>query len=306
MKSLICIVLFCLAFASRIAVAAEVAAAEAKPPAEPKVSLTAKDTKITELLDSLAKQSKQRFVVETLAKGTITLSLTDVSLESALDSVCKSAKLDWRKVCISPDSKLLEQPDRFAATVRLVSGFSYPDMVVAGASNGRVGVHCSDKTAVKKAEDTQAKDLGMTTVYLISNDAAAAANALSKEKDKAKSEAVDKYINTSKQLIDDFMKMAPEEQEQAIIAALGMADQVGPEYMSSVMRCLMRGDPEVWKGHMAKQSQLLFHMDGEDRRAMLKFNMQAGSMFTPEQQKILQEDIKQITEEMKAESGGQH
>jgi hypothetical protein len=283
----------------------QAASAPAKPDEskEPKVSVEAKDTKVKDVLDSLAKQSKEKFVLESTVKGTVaSLSLKDVSLESALGAVCTSGKLQWRKIYIAPDSKLLEQPDRLAATVRLMSGLSFPDMVLAASSTNKVGVHFEDKKAVTRAEESATKVLGMGKVYLITNDAAVAAKALAKEKED-KSAGTDKFNELQQSQIDMFMKMTPEEREQAILSGLNMMDQIGPEYMASVMETLASIDPEHMRRLVSKQMEMLFNMSPEQRRSMTKFNMEAMKMITPEQMKILQEDAKQIMKEMQPEPG---
>jgi len=282
--------------------ATDVAAKTDEKPAEVKVSVTATDTKVKDILDSLQKQSKERFVVESTVKGDVaSLSLTDVSLESALTTVCKSARVVWRKLYIAGDSKLLEQPDKLASTVRLMAGLSFPDMVLAGSSTGRVGVHFEDKTAVKTAEDEAAKTLGMTKVYLITNDAAVAAKAAEKEK----SSVLDGFINSSKEQMDMFMKMTPEEREQAMMESLNLMDQIGPDYMAAAMQTVMKMDSEYLNRMQQRQMDVIFSMPEEQRRAMIKMNMKQMSNINPEQQKILMEDAKAVMEEMKNEQPNQ-
>lgn len=298
---------------SVIVVAAEPASTDkpqaASAPAKPdeskvaKVSIEAKDSKVKDVLESLAKQSKEKFVIESTVKGTVaSLSLKDVSLESALGAVCTSAKLQWRKIYIAPDSKLLEQPDRLAATVRLMSGLSFPDMVLAGSSTNKLGVHFEDKKAVTGAEESAVKTLGMAKVYLITNDAAVAAKALAKEKEAEKKDsantAIEKMGDLAKEQIDLFLKMNPEEREEALVSSLNLMDQIGPEYMASVMESLTKIDPEHLRRLVSKQMDMLFSMSPEQRRSMTKFNMEAMKMITPEQMKILQEDAKAIMKEM--------
>ncbi len=65
------------------------------------------------------------------------------------------------------------------------------------------------------------------------------------------------------------------EREQALTAGLGMLDQIDPSYMSAVMQSLMSVDPDSLKAMMAKQTQALFSMSDDDRRAMMKLNMRA-------------------------------
>ena len=270
---------------------------------EVKVSVAVKDAKVGEVLESLAKQSKEKIIVESTVKGKVTLTVNDLPLESALTALCKSGKFEWRKVYIKPDSDLLEKPDRFASTLRLMTGLSFPDVVLAGSSNDRVGVHCEDKKAVKKLEKLAEEDLKMTRAYLITNDAAIAAKALAKDEgdDESKSDAVEEYTSSSKRLMDLFMEMTPEEREMALLEALNLMDQAGPGYMASVMQTMMDANPQVLREMVGRQTQMLFDMSEQERRRMMRLNMEIMRMITPEQRQMLEEDgmavIKQMQEE---------
>lgn len=258
-----------------------------------KITLTIKDTSISEAITSFANQTKQKILLESNVKGKVTLTLTDTTLDAALTSVCKPMNLVWRKVYIDPKSELLDKPDRFAATLRLMAGLSFPDLVIAGSSNNKIGVHCQKKQGVEDAQDKIVKDLGMEPVYLISNDAAVAA------KEAEKNTAVNKYTQSAIDQLDMFMKMSPEEREQAILASLNVMENVGPEYYSSLMQTLMNTDQANFKRIMSRQTDMLFSMTQEQRRQMIRMNMQMMQSITPEQQQMLQEDAKAIMEEMK-------
>jgi len=268
-------------------------------PVASKITLDVKDAPVADVITSLAGQSKQKILLESNVKGKVTLSLNDVELDAALSAVCKSTNLVWRKVYIDPKSDLLDKPDRFAATLRLMAGLSFPDLVVAGSSNNKIGVHCQQKQGVEDAQDKIVKDLGMAPVYLVSNDAAVAA------KEAAKNTPVSKYTDMAKQGLDMFMKMTPEEREQALMAGLDLMDSMGPEYYSSMMQTLMNTNPEKLQRLQARGTDMLFSMSTEQRRAMMKMNMGAMKNITPEQMKILQDDAAAIAEEMKNEQPAQ-
>lgn len=265
-----------------------------------KVSLSASDgMPAAEAFESLAKQSGMKILLESTVKGKVTVSLKDVPLEAALTAACKGTNMVWRKVYIDPKSELMEKPDRFAATLRLMSGLSFPDLVVAASSNNKIGVICQQKQGVEDAQDKIVKDLGLAPVYLISNDALVAA------KEAEKNTAVNKFTQASKDQIDMFMKMTPEEREQALLESLNMMDTVGPEYYAAAMQALMNTNPETLKRIQARQTEMLFAMPVEQRRAMIKMNIEAMKNITPEQQKILQEDAMAVMEELKNQQGGQ-
>jgi hypothetical protein len=145
-----------------------------------------------------------------------------------------------------------------------MAGLSFPDMVISGSSNNKIGVHCQQKQGVEDAQDKIVKDLGMEPIYLVSNDAAVAA------KEAAKNTAVDKYTQSAKDQLDMFMKMTPEEREQAVVAGLNMMDNVGPEYYASIMQTMMNTNPETLKRLQARQTEMVFSMPQEQRRQMIK------------------------------------
>jgi len=256
------------------------------------VTVSTDGTPVRDVLASLASQSKQKILVESSVKGNLKVGVKDTSLESALNTVCKATNLTWRKVYIDPKSDLLDKPDRFAATLRLIAGMSLPDLVVAGSSTNKVGVLCQQKQGVEGAQDKIVKDLGMEPVYLVSNDATVAAR-------QGTSAAVNNYTKSAKEQLDMFMKMTPEEREQALMASLDMMDSVGPDYYASVMQTMMNTDPEKLQRLQKRGTDMLFSMSTEQRRSMMKINMQASSSFTPEQMKILQDDVAAIQAEMK-------
>jgi len=266
---------------------------------EVKISIDVKDEKAADVFKTLAEKSKQKIIVESSVKNKVTVSFNDLPLETILETICKVGKLDWRKIYIDPSSKLLEQPDRLAATVRLVSGLSFPDVVIAGSSSKKCVLHCETDKGVQASLDTVAKVEGLKPVYIVTNDAAIAA------KEAEDNKAVNKYEETTKEQMDLFMKMTPEEREQAIVAGLDLMNNVGPEYMSAVMQTLIGANPDYLKQMVARQTDMLFNMPQEQRRAMLRMNMQTMSMISPEQQQILQEDAMAIQEEMQKEAQDQ-
>lgn len=265
-----------------------------------KVSLSASDgMPAAEAFESLARQSGMKILLESTVKGKVTVSLKDVSLESALTAACKGTNMVWRKVYIDPKSELLDKPDRFAATLRLMSGLSFPDLVVAASSNNKIGVICQQKQGVEDAQDKIVKDLGLAPVYLVSNDALVAA------KEAQKNTAVNKFTQSYKDQIDMFMKMTPEEREQALMESLNLMDNIGPEYFAAAMQALMNTNPQTLRRLQARQTDMLFSLPAEQRRAMIRMNMEAMKNITPEQQKILQEDAMAVMEELKNQQGGQ-
>jgi hypothetical protein len=266
---------------------------------EAKISIDAKDMNAADVFKTLADRSKQKIVVESSVKKKVSISLNELPLETILTTIYKTEKLDWRKIYIDPNSKLLEQPDRLAATVRLASGLGFPDIVIAGSSSKKCMLHSETDVGVQAALDPVVKKEGLKLVYVITDDAAVAAKKAEDNK------AVNKFKETTKEQMDLFMNMSPEEREQAIIANLDMMNNIGPEYMSAVMQTMFNANPDSLKLMAKRQTDMLFNMPQEQRRAMMKMNMQTMSLISPEQRQILQEDAIAIQEEMQEKAKDQ-
>lgn len=305
MKNLIRTVL-CISVAYLLAVSAAIAADQpaAKPEAkaeELKVSIEADDARVKDLFGKVAEQSKQRILMESTVTGAVkNISAKDVTVEAALTTICKLGKCEWRKVYLPSDSKLLEQPDKLASTVRLVTAMGFPDIVVSAASNGKLAAHYVQEKNVKAAQDIALADSNLVGVYVITNDIAVAEKENTAEQ-KSPSKEFEDYIRQQKEMMDKFVKMSPEDQEQAIVAGINMFEQMDPSYMASAMRAMSRVDPEVFSRMSNRGTEMLLSMSQEDRRAFLKMSMRTQMQIKPEVLQMLQEDSAAVMEELQRE-----
>lgn len=279
------------------------AKAEAKAEEAKTITIEADDAKLKELIDKVAEQSKKKIIVESTVKGTVAhLSVKNVTAEAALGAICKSGKCEWRKVYLPADSKLIEQPERLASTVRLVTAMGFPEMLISGSSNGKLVAHYTQEKTVKSVQDVAIKDPALAEVYVVTNDAAVA----EKDKDagdKSKSEKLQEYVQKQKEMMDEFMKMTPEEQERAMLEGINQFENMDPGYMASMMRTMSKMDPAVFARMQSRGTDMLLTMSQEDRRAMIKMSIQSQKFVNPEVQKMLQEDAKAVMEEMQREQG---
>jgi len=280
-------------FAARPAVS-ETAVKSAEPA---KVSVSAKQKPVTEVFEDLAKSSGQKIVVESTVTGKVDLELNEVKLESALSAICAAVNCEWRKVHVAADSDLIDKADRFASTMRLMLGFGFPDVVLSKSSNNRVMVHLSDSSAVDAAEPEVTKQKGLVEVYLITNDAALASKVITPEPEpelEPKSEPepaktpAEEYAEKSKALMDDLMKMTPEEREEALMASLSLYEQMGPEYMAPLMQTVMRVGP----------AQMLFALPQDARREIMRLGVESFSSITREQISSMREDAVAVMRDM--------
>ena len=94
-----------------------------------------------------------------------------------------------------------------------------------------------------------------------------------------------------------FMEMTPEEREQAMAMGLQQMQQLDPNYMAEVTKSAMK-NPEFMQQASQAGMDMLFSMSPEDRRAMMRMQMETQQYITPEQRQILMEDAKAVMEEM--------
>ncbi len=255
------------------------------------VSFALDDEKLSKATDDIVKQAGVRILLEKSAEVKITANVTDMPVEEALSVITKAGDLAWRQIYIRADSPLLKNPETLAATLRMMEGLKFPDLIIQRTSAAENLVHVANKPAVDAVPITLRKDMGMVAIYLITNDKAA-----KKASEKANTNA-EKYAKLQKEAMDLFMKMTPEEREQAMAAGMQLMQQMDPNYMNMSMQALMK-NPDTYQGIIQSSMDNMFKMPVEDRRAMIRMQIQAMQMITPEQQKLMQEDAMEVMKEL--------
>jgi len=255
------------------------------------LSFFATDEKVSSLIDRICKETGARILMEKTADVKVTASVNDIALEDALTAICKAGELEWRKIYLRVDSPLLKKPDTLAATLRLMAGLQFPDVLIERTSTQESLVHAAERRAVEAIPLSLRKDMAMVSVYVISND-----KADKSAKEKAESR-VEKYAQLSKELMKLFMEMTPEEREQAMAMGLQMVQQFDPRYMAEMTKSVLQN--QQFMGQiMQSQMNMLFSMSPEDRRAIMRMQMQAQTYMTPEQKEILMEDARAVMQEL--------
>ncbi len=72
----------------------------------PAVSLNLDNADIVQALESLSKQANVSILGDSTVSGKVTCSLSGLSVDQALDAVCKMNKLQWYRTYAAPDEKL--------------------------------------------------------------------------------------------------------------------------------------------------------------------------------------------------------
>jgi len=257
----------------------------------PTVTLSATDEKASEILDQICKQTGARILMEKTADVKVSVSVSDIPIEDALTAICKGGDLTWRKIYLRADSLLLKQPEALASTVRLITGMQFPDLVIDSASTGENVIYSRLKPAVDAVPVSLRRNMGMVPLYLIANDKAAR-----EVKEKPESR-VEKYAKLMQETMKLFMEMTPEEREQAMAMGLQQVQQFDPNYMAEVTKSALQNP-----GFMQQASQagmnMLFSMSPEDRRAIMRMQMEMQQYITPEQRQMLMEDAKAVMAEL--------
>jgi len=255
------------------------------------VTIDVTKQKVSTVLEQVCKDTGARILLEKTADIEVSLSVTDMPLEDALTAICKPVKLSWRKIYLRADSPLLKSPESLASNLRLMSGLAFPELLIEKALEPESMVYNKQKPVVDSIPMNIRKDLGMVPLYLITNDEEA-----KKVKEKLDSK-VEKYRKLQEEALKLFMSMTPEEREQAMALGAQQMQNMDPKLMGDMARSVMK-NPEFMQRMNQQGMDMLFSMSQEDRRAMLRMQMQAQQYMTDEQKAVLMEDAKAVMAEM--------
>jgi hypothetical protein len=256
------------------------------------VSVQATDEKVGGVIERAFKESGARILVEKSAADVkVSVSVSDLPVEDALTAICKAGEIEWRMIYVKADSPLLKKPEALASTVRLMAGLRFPDMLIEKTSKPENLVHVANKPAVDAIPISLRKDMGMVSVYLVTNDEAA-----KKATDKANSN-VEKYAKLQKEAMDLFMKMTPEEREEALASSAQRMEEMDPKYLAEMSSSVFK-NPELMQRMMQGSNSMLMQMSTEDRRALIRSQMQMQQYVSPELLKLMKEDAIAVMKEM--------
>ena len=279
-------------------------AADAPAPTAPKtVTLDVSDKPVGEVLKDIASATGETILAEKLVSGTVTAGIKDATVEKALDAITKSLHIQWRKISVPQGSVLAKDADALAAQMRTVLALRFPDIVISPAGSGGSFVHVQRESAANEIVKTLPPAAGFKTIYLVTDDE----KAYKKEvKDESKKK-VAKYIQASKEQMDAFLAMSPEERKAVLRESMNLVNQLGPEGMQQMMSAVFELDPEYMAEMNRMSMKAMFSMNPDALKNMLRMSMrqqmQMMQEMTPEQMQMMMDIAKEIAGEM--QSSGQ-
>jgi len=210
--------------------------------AGPVVSIAASDASLKDVAASLTKQAKVPVLAEPALKATFSGTFNQAPLEQVLDFVAKSSQVVWQKVYVpatTPQASLLTTA---TATASALAGVTKTQTGGVYDSEHKTVITLSARPADSADTEAALKTLGLTQVYLIT--------AKPPEPEKAaKSAEGDTYTQLAQQQREQFLKMTPEERQQALEQSmqneLAMSPTERAEYAKAraeAFRALMQSD----------------------------------------------------------------
>jgi hypothetical protein len=255
------------------------------------VTVSAADEKLSAVAEQICDQTGARILLEKSADVKVSVSLADTPLEDAFTAICKPNKLVWRRIYIRADSPLLKKPESLAANLRLMAGLQFPELLIERGSTPESLMYTKERPIVDSIPLTLRKDMGMVALYLITNDEEA-----QKVKDKLETR-VEKYRKLQEDAMKLLLEMTPEEREQAMAIGAQQMQKMDPKLVSDMARSAIN-NPEMMQRMSQVGMDMLFSMNTEDRRAIMRMQMQSQQYMTDEQKAILMEDAKAVMQEM--------
>lgn len=141
------------------------------------VSLSCSDMEVTDLLAKLSQEAKVAIVTDGAVKGKLTMNLNNVTVEQALSTVGKIAKLEWVKVHTAPASEgeSIDAGKLFTLVNALKAFDNTPPVMWGEPDSGSWGLFVPPVKEGSGKVPSVAEQLGMKPVYLVRVEQAAPA-----------------------------------------------------------------------------------------------------------------------------------
>ncbi|MCE5324606.1 hypothetical protein LLG46_15015 [bacterium] len=200
-----------------------------------KVSLNVSDMPIKDVAFQIEQQAGISIVVDPKAQASISVSISDVDVNQALDVITKLDKLAWKKLQFAKPADTTIKLEQLKSAILSLSALPMVGLSVEDPASKTTSICAKDLT---KSPDTSGLQLPegytWTTVYVILNPEADAAQAAKVESD------VDRISKAEMKNTVDMANMTPEQRQQVYASEMSAYMTLSPEDRQSLLADRMR------------------------------------------------------------------
>ncbi len=249
-------ILFCLICTFLIATVA--AATE-----QQKVTIDAKDVSIKDFISDLSKQTGVPIVLDPKVQGSITLSLKDTELSQVLDAIAKLKNLVWKKLQFAKPSDEPVKLEQIKSAMVAIASLPLVGLAVEDPATKTCAVLAKDLPA---APDTSSVKLpegySWVSVYVV-----LASEPTQEQSAAPATEAVSALSKDAKERALQLAKMTPEERRRALAAEIAAEMSLAPEVRRALladrMRAMFSLDPQ-FRDQYREDMHAVFHQLREE------------------------------------------
>jgi hypothetical protein len=218
--------------------------------AQERFSIDVKDATFYKLIGDLAEKSGAKVVTDAALDSKITTKLSNVTMEEALDSICKTYNLRWIQAKVALKEGDVVSGSALGRLIRSLSSSELPAVIVEPTEGQEVAAFGKGEKAVAPAVEKVAfKDRSFETVYLVTPKEGAA------ESDNRVQHAMDVTKEQYKLMFD-------------------MTDQEKQAYFDEAMQLYFSLDPKVKAEMMLQSLRMMARMSPAARQQMMQESMQ--------------------------------
>jgi hypothetical protein len=190
------------------------------------ISLQLKDVLLETAAQKLSEQAKTHVLADPAVAAKVTVSLTSVPLETALDTICAASDLSWYLVKMDLPKDTEPDAAQVAGIVRLLAGME-SSTFIAEQPRGTL------KARIQRGGGAEAEPDGLTSVYLVtSSDLKAPAQPPGR---------VDRMIDLQRESMKLMFQLTPDEYTQMMERSMEMFMNMDPAERAAMMNRTLLG-----------------------------------------------------------------
>jgi hypothetical protein len=231
--------------------------------AQERFTIELNDASLSGFVQQLQEKSGAKVVTDAALDSKITATLTNTTVEEALDSICNTYNLQWLRVRVALKEGDIVSGSALGRMIRAVSGSELAAVVVE-PTEGQDSLACAQgpKTLPQAVEKVPFKDRTFQTVYFIT----------SKEGKVESDDKVQRAVGIAKEQYKLMFEMTDEEKQAYFDEAMGiymnLDPQIKAEMMVQSMRWMARMDPAARQRMMQESMQMMQQLPREELEAM--------------------------------------